>query len=67
MMEKYDKIMSKKEDVKMAVLATPKKNSYILKKGSAEKVIKSKSSQADISIIEERAAQFKVNNLKKKK
>ncbi len=65
-MEKYDKIKPKKEDVKMAVLATPKKNSYILKKGSAEKIVNSKNSQADISIIEERAAQFKINNLKNK-
>ena len=65
-MEKYDKIKSKKEDVKMAVLATPKKESYILKKGSAEKIVKSKNTRSDISIIEDRAAQFRINNLKKK-
>lgn len=66
-MEKYDRIKSKKEDFKMAVLATPKKNSYILKKGKSEKIIKSKNSHADIAVIEERAAQFRLNNLKEKK
>lgn len=66
-MGKDDKIESKKEDHKMAVLATPKENSYILKKSKAEKIIKSKNSHADIVSIEERAAQFRENNLREKK
>ena len=50
----------------MEVLATPKKNPYILNGLNGDKIIKSKSTNKDISIIEERAAQFRVNNLKKK-
>lgn len=64
---KYNgKIKLKQEDVNMAVLATPKKNSYVLKKDSAEKIVKSKNSVSDITLIEEKAAQFKKNNIKKK-
>ena len=38
--------MNKRKGNKMAALATPKKNSYIVKKDSAEKIIDSKLSKA---------------------
>ena len=59
--------MIDKGDVLMKVLTTPKKNPYILSGFNRDKIIKSKSTNKDLSIIEERAAQFRVNNLKKKK
>lgn len=49
----------------MTVLATPKKNSYIVKKADADKIINSKNSSADISAIKKRAEVFALNNLKK--
>lgn len=49
----------------MSVLATPKKNSYIVKKADAHKIINSKNSSSDASTIKERARKFALNNLKK--
>lgn len=49
----------------MSVLATPKKNSYIVKKADAPKIINSKNSASDVSTIKERAMKFALNNLKK--
>lgn len=49
----------------MSVLATPKKNSYIIKKGEASKIINSKNSSSDIATIKRRARKFALNNLKK--
>ena len=49
----------------MSVLATPKKNSYIVKKADASKIINSKNSSSDVSTIKERAQKFASNNLKK--
>jgi len=49
----------------MSVLATPKKNSYIVKKAYASKIINSKNSSSDVSTIKERAQKFVLNNLKK--
>ena len=51
----------------MSVLATPKKNSYIVKKTAAKKIINSKTSSSDASVIKERAQKFAQNNLKKSK
>ncbi len=50
---------------KMSVLATPKKNSYIVKKAVAYKIINSKNSSGDASVVRERARKFALNNLKK--
>ena len=50
----------------MAVLATPNKNSYIVKKTSAQKIIDSKNSANDTATIKERAQKFALNNLKKR-
>ena len=49
----------------MSVLATPKKNSYIVKKAVAYKIINSKNSSGDASVVRERARKFALNNLKK--
>ncbi|MCD8048093.1 MAG: hypothetical protein LUG52_00530 [Clostridia bacterium] len=49
----------------MAVLAMPKKNSYIVKKSSASKIINSKNSPDDIAAIRESAYKFAANNLRK--
>lgn len=50
----------------MAALATPKKNSYIVKKDSAEKIIDSKLSKTREKTIMENAAIFARNNIVKK-
>lgn len=55
--------MKERNDI-MAVLATPKKNSYVVKKAAAEKIVKSKTSKAYEKNIKERANAFKANNLK---
>ena len=54
--------MNKRKGNKMAALATPKKNSYIVKKDSAEKIIDSKLSKAREKTIMENAG----NNIVKK-
>ena len=51
---------------KMAALATPKKNSYIVKKNSAEKVIDSKLGKSREKTIMKNAAIFARNNIVKK-
>lgn len=56
----------KKRGSKMAALATPKKNSYIVKKDSAEKIIDSKLSKTREKTIMENAAIFARNNIVKK-
>lgn len=50
----------------MAVLATPKKNSYVLKKDSAKKIVESTTKGTDIAALEENAKLFLQNNLKSK-
>ena len=57
--------LSNRRKYKMSVLATPKKNSYIVKKAYASKIINSKNSSSDVSTIKERAQKFVLNNLKK--
>ena len=49
----------------MSVLATPRKNSYFIKKAYALEIINSKNSASDIYTIRERALKFALNNLKK--
>ena len=49
----------------MSVLATPKKNSYIIKKSDATKIVNSKNTSKDVAAIRERAQKFALNNLKK--
>lgn len=51
---------------KMTVLATPKKNSYIVKKDGAEKIIDSKLGKSTGKTIMENAATFARNNIVKK-
>ena len=58
--------MNKRKGNKMAALATPKKNSYIVKKDSAEKIIDSKLSKTKEKTIMENAAIFARNNIVKK-
>lgn len=58
--------MNKRKGNRMAALATPKKNSYIVKKDSAEKIIDSKLSKAREKNIMENAAIFARNNIVKK-
>ena len=55
-----------RRNVKMAVLATPKKNSYILKKGCESRIINSKNSKSDDKMLADIASKFEKNNLKKK-
>ena len=50
----------------MAVLATPKLNSYVVKKDSAEKIKKACINSKDAALLKARAETFKANNLKKK-
>lgn len=54
-----------RDDSCMAVLATPKKNSYIVKKDCTSKIIESKTSKSYEKNIRERASAFKTNNLKR--
>ena len=57
--------VNKKKGNKMAALATAKKNSYIVKKDSAEKIIDSKLSKTREKTIMENAAIFARNNIVK--
>lgn len=50
----------------MTVLATPKENSYIVKKDGAEKIIDSKLGKSNKKTIMENAAIFARNNIVKK-
>lgn len=50
----------------MAVLATPKGSSYVIKKECAKTIISSKSTPSTEAKIKERAQQFKINNLNTK-
>lgn len=52
---------------KMAALATPKKNSYIIKKDCVSKIINSKTSKAKEVDIKTNALLFRKNNLRKEK
>lgn len=52
-----------REVTKMAVLATPKKNSYIIKKGCVGKIVNSKLSESKKQVIKENAALFVRNNI----
>lgn len=65
-MSDSEQIPKRKKDVKMAALATPKKNSYILKKNEAQKIVKSKMTKSKKESIEENAALFARNNIVKK-
>lgn len=65
-MSDREQIQKRNEDVKMAALATPKKNSYILKKNETQKIVKSKMTKSKKESIEENAALFARNNIVKK-
>ncbi|MBR3767368.1 MAG: hypothetical protein IKL10_03900 [Clostridia bacterium] len=65
-MSDCEQIQNRKKVVKMAALATPKKNSYILKKDEAQKIVKSKMSKTKKDSIEENAALFARNNIANK-
>ena len=58
------KIINGKERKQMAALATPKKNSYIVKKSCAERIVNSKTSQIKKESIQNNATLFCKNNLK---
>ena len=53
------------DEICMAVLATPKKNSYIVKKDCTGKILESKTSKHHEKSMRERANVFKANNLNK--
>ena len=57
---------NRKKVIKMAVLATPKGSSYVIKKECAKTIISSKSTPSTEAKIKERAQQFKINNLNTK-
>lgn len=57
--------LSNRRENKMAVLATPKENSYIVKKSEASKIINSKNSPSENAKIKKCAEKFALNNLKK--
>lgn len=65
-MSDCEQIQERKKDVKMAALATPKKNSYILKKSETQKIVKSKMTKSKKESLEENAALFALNNIVKK-
>ena len=48
----------------MAALATPKKNSYVVKKSCVSQIVNSKTSQAKQISIKSNAELFRKNNLK---
>ncbi len=56
----------KKEEVIMATLATPKKNSYIIKKGCAAQIVESKASPEKAEATKKNAETFKKNNIVKR-
>ena len=62
-----EKRKERKERSKMAALATPKKNSYIVKESSAKQIVNSKTSQREVIAIKENADLFSKNNLRKEK
>ena len=49
---------------KMAALATPKKNSYVVKKSFVPQIVNSTTSQEKQSVIKANAELFRKNNLK---
>ena len=51
----------------MAALATPKKNSYVVKKSCVSQIVNSKTSQAKQNTIKSNAEWFRKNNLKTEK
>ena len=61
-----ENVKKRKKVKRMAVLATPKKNSYIIKKNDAEKIVKSKITKAKKDSITENAVLFMKNNIVKK-
>ena len=52
---------------KMAALATPKKNSYVIKKSCVSQIVSSTTPQAKQNAIKFNAEQFRKNNLKTEK
>ena len=52
---------------KMAALATPKKNSYVVKKNCVSQIVNSKTSQTKQNMIKSNAELFRKNNLKTEK
>ena len=48
----------------MAALATPKKNSYVVKKSSVSQIVNSKTPQDKQNAIKSNAELFRQNNLK---
>lgn len=52
---------------KMAALATPKRNSYVVKKNCVSQIVNSKISQSKQSMIKSNAELFRKNNLKTEK
>lgn len=65
MMQNIDK--GRKEVKGMAVLATPKKNSYIVKEVRAKRIVSSRTSQRKKAAIQKNAASFRKNNLRAEK
>lgn len=54
---------NRKKERKMAILATRKSSSYVLKKSCAKKIAKSKATVAQSAKIRDRARMFEINNL----
>lgn len=54
-----------RDEVYMAVLATPKKNSYIIKKDCTSRIVASRTTNKQVKSMRERASVFKTNNLKR--
>ena len=52
---------------KMAALATPKKNSYVVKKSCVSQIVNSTTPTAKQNAIKSNAELFRKNNLKKEK
>ena len=52
---------------KMAALATPKKNSYVIKKSCVSQIVNSKTPQSKQNVIKSNAELFRKNNLKAEK
>ena len=54
-----------RDEVYMAVLATPKKNSYIIKKDCTSRIVASRTPNKQVKSMRERDSVIKTNNLKR--
>lgn len=61
------KLENERSGNKMAALATPKKNSYVVKKSCVTQIVNSKTSQTKQNAIISNAELFRKNNLKTEK